>query len=789
MKNVLLTLAAGGLLQAAELLPIANMDFEQQFEGWKNFNAMAVVEKEAAHSGTYGLHITDTKENDGSNLFAPSFAVTPGKGYRLTYWARKNEIGSSGTHVYIRFYDAAGQMMHLRPETLLAMKPSRRWKQHVLNFKAPEGAATACVWIHSTSGSLSNDYLDDFAVYALSAEETVVVEEPPRRGFTRPEPQRVAEIAAMLPEMPRGLGYPVDRRDKWDALPHRKGVAGLIAKAEGYLPKPPPELKDDEYLLYTTTGDRDIYQKPYFERKDRLHTFAVAEAVENRGRFLPALEREIAAILADKSWVLPAHDTQLTNFRQTQFTVDLFSSERASDLATIDWWFGPHLKEETRAGIRYEIQRRVLDPYLYSVRTGDMLGRHWWMACMNNWNAVCSCNMVHCALTIVPDRQVRAEILAAAEVSRDFFFDGFTPDGYCSEGIGYWNYGFGHYMMMAETVFEMTGGKMDLFKHPRIEAVAAFARNIQVENGLGPAFADCGVNARPTQVNLTLIQRHWPQCLVCRANVEEPLRAGLPMMTYVSFEPEKSGAGLPETAVYPLRSEFPQAGIYVLRSRDDQWRTFGTVIKGGHNDENHNHNDVGSMLITWNGKKFVIDPGAETYARQTASGARYTFELLSSFGHSVPVVGGECQQAGRESCGKFTKTEFSDERDTLELDLADAYDVEGLKALTRTVVFDRKARQVTIRDAVAFEQPKAFETALTLGCELKEMGKERCLLVNGKERMELEISVDGADWKTSTRRIVRMHNRQGPPRLAITLDKPVTSATITMTLRPLEAAK
>ena len=42
------------------------------------------------------------------------------------------------------------------------------------------------------------------------------------------------------------------------------------------------------------------------------------------------------------------------------------------------------------------------------------------------------------------------------------FLKGFTPDGYCGEGTGYWNYGFGHYVLLSEEIRLATGGQIDL---------------------------------------------------------------------------------------------------------------------------------------------------------------------------------------------------------------------------------------------------------------------------------------------------------------------------------------
>ena len=43
------------------------------------------------------------------------------------------------------------------------------------------------------------------------------------------------------------------------------------------------------------------------------------------------------------------------------------------------------------------------------------------------------------------------------------YLSGFGEDGYCSEGLGYWGYGFGHYLYLAQILYDFTEGRIDLF--------------------------------------------------------------------------------------------------------------------------------------------------------------------------------------------------------------------------------------------------------------------------------------------------------------------------------------
>ena len=77
-------------------------------------------------------------------------------------------------------------------------------------------------------------------------------------------------------------------------------------------------------------------------------------------------------------------------------------------------------------------------------------------------------------LALLPERNERAYYIAAAEKLIQHYLKGFTPDGYCSEGLGYWNYGFGYYVLLSDVVYQATGGKLDWMTDPLVRKVATF---------------------------------------------------------------------------------------------------------------------------------------------------------------------------------------------------------------------------------------------------------------------------------------------------------------------------
>ena len=73
-----------------------------------------------------------------------------------------------------------------------------------------------------------------------------------------------------------------------------------------------------------------------------------------------------------------------------------------------------------------------------------------------------------------------------AFVGTQYFFEGFRPDGYYSEGIGYYNYGFGNFITMRQMVMEATDGKRDFFDfNLNLPLYSAFAFEFPMYKNLG----------------------------------------------------------------------------------------------------------------------------------------------------------------------------------------------------------------------------------------------------------------------------------------------------------------
>ncbi|MEP0843656.1 MAG: heparinase II/III family protein [Phycisphaerae bacterium] len=622
------------------------------------------------------------------------------------------------------------------------------------------------------------------ALLALSA----VLGSPPELSAQAPllPSARIEAIAAMLPERPAGVGRPISDRPAWEALSRHAAMKENLQEAEALLKEPLPETTDDLYLEYSRTGNRTHWQDLNFKRRGRLPVLVLAECVENKGRFIPALRALIESLCAERTWVMPAHDGGLANFKGTAITIDLASSSLGWSLATADWMLGERLGAPTRLLLQERVRQRILEPFEKMV-TGRQKPDGW-LTRDNNWNAVCLAGVTGAALALVEPRRERALFIAAAEKYSTYFLASFTPDGYCSEGVGYWNYGFGHYLLLGETVWQATAGRVDLLAGEKVRAPALYGARIEIVPGVCPAFADCAVNAQPSGDYLWYISRKWRLGLpgadaAPGLSVKYLFQVGLWAFPNSVSRPEPPAEPWPGPGA---RTWFEEAGVLIARPGDRKDCRLAVALKGGHNNENHNHNDVGSFIVVADGKLVLVDPGAEVYTRRTFSDRRYDSKVLNSFGHPVPLVAGRLQRTGPAARGRVLRTDFTDDADTLALDIRSAYQAPELEKLERTFVYSRDGTgSLTVIDDVAFKSPQAFGSAVVTFGEWKQLGPDRLRVADGGAAVEISVRAEGGEVGFKAEQIDEdLTARRKPTRIGIDFTQPVAKGRISLAITP-----
>ncbi len=553
---------------------------------------------------------------------------------------------------------------------------------------------------------------------------------------------RAKELAETVSIGVYALGAPKDDREIWEKAARHTGAPALFQKAKTVLQEDIAVIDDALYYSAERLGHSGKINRVQSALVRNLEDMLLAECMENKGRFLPKIEAYIETICTMKSWVNAGHDRAFgyAQYRNRCGLVDLYTAGIVWAFIACDSCLGEQLSGNIRQMMRDSVQTRALDIYERKLRgetdkplTGELVPLYW-LDVFGNWIAVCSGAMT-AGMLYFGEEDKKALYIAVYEHCMAQYAKS-LKNGYCAEGLSYWNYGFAHFIAGADAVARATGGAVDLYLQGDLCRAAKFGLDFTMTKDDYPAIADCMFGEQPSSFNLCYYHMRRAEHTELPADLLTGYHVNF-ALCLLAWESKLSGTMQERTGRDPLRSMYDGYDVLVCRNQD---MTLGACIKGGTNQEPHNHNDLGTFVISVKGESVIADVGYTRYTNTTFEKERYREAALSSFGHSVPVVGGCLQGPAEFKCDVFDEVppfyatvlekHFTEMQDELLLDLTPAYACPHLKQLTRTFTFCRKEKKVEILDCYAFDSPDTVESAfLTFGSVEIEGNK---IVVRGK---------------------------------------------------------
>ena len=531
-------------------------------------------------------------------------------------------------------------------------------------------------------------------------------------------------------------------RGAWDALPENKR-AQLLAWADeakqGY-----PPVTATQFLAFSRTGDRAAYETPYFARRNRLMGAALGECLLDDGTYLDDVIDGLWCICEETTWVLSAHNGSDHPGRPPMNErplpdannpyVDLFAAQTAAALADILYLLEDKLDAVSpliARRVRQEIDRRVLTPFM---QHDDF----WWMGMIRkdvcNWTPWILSNVIDALLLLERDGWRRSEGVTRAMRMLDSYLAVLPEDGGCDEGAGYFNMAGAALFDALESVYQATGGRVSFYDEPLIRRIAAFPMHAHIAGAYFINFADCDAKPKLDGRRLALFGRrtHQPDLERFGLWLEGQRNSVRPVDTPQMSRVLQSLFAEPEQADEPKGETFaalPSLQVFAWR-RDGLY----AAIKGGHNGESHNHNDIGNFIVYADGEPEIIDVGNCLYTAQTFGPRRYELMNTRSMNHNVPLVGGAEQIAGCEhrACG------VAADENGARMELAGAYPEDaGVRSLVRTLSVSENALELTDDVTLDAEKPVTFVFMLRHRPTV-ENGQARF----GRLRMTFDASLD-----------------------------------------------
>ena len=482
------------------------------------------------------------------------------------------------------------------------------------------------------------------------------------------------------------------------------------------------KIPDDIFAEYKTNGNRRNYENKSFELRSRLAYLVMAEIMEQKGRFMKDIIQGLHYMISETWWGIPAHYPLAKPESDTQ-VVDLFNAETSNLLAWTTYMLHDDLEMEQKSicrKIRKEIDRRMLTP----ARTID----YSWKKRTNNWNPWICANWLSCILFCETDRQHQIDAIQQVLKCLDIFVDGYPNDGGCDEGIGYWNRATGSLFDCIQLLSLATNNAVSYPKTEKLLAMATFPYKLYIGNNQYVNFADTRPNATiPYDVAFLLGLSIGDSVLTQLAalNAQRASFSTRPAQTYRTSEfPSLSRELLfllhyntfkDTKSAEPLVRDtwLPDLQVFTARSEENTTRNLYVAAKGGHNDESHNHNDVGNFIVYNDAEPVLIDIGVGTYTSQTFSGGRYGLFNCRSAYHNVPLINGTEQHAGKTFRAKDVKYSCDEGQASLTLDIADAYPQEAyVKQWRRTIQLNRSQEVRITEDYQLLSYQKPTELVL-----------------------------------------------------------------------------
>ena len=543
-------------------------------------------------------------------------------------------------------------------------------------------------------------------------------------------------------------------REPWMALPEQVRTI-LINPGEKFLNYEWPALPATLFLEFARNGNRENFQKPSFARREALCSLVLAECAEGKGRFLDDIVNGIWAICEESYWGVPAHigmqkqGVGLPDIAEP--TVDLFAGETGSLLAWTSYLLYSELDQASpliNQRIQLELEKRILTPCL---ERDDF----WWMGfrpgdTVNNWNPWVNSNWLAVVLLAEQDETHREAAVEKILRSLDVFIDSYPPDGGCDEGPNYWSRAGGSLFDCLELLYQATSGAINIYDKPLIQEIGRYIYRAHIANSYFINFADAAAIIHPES---DLIYRYGRRIEDKRLAAFGAYFSSLQRDASQFF---RGSIGRQLPAIYnftemeaaqklaPLLRDVWMPGNQVMAARSRAGSVEGLYLaaKGGHNDESHNHNDVGNFIVYMNGLPMIIDVGVETYTRKTFSAQRYEIWTMQSAYHNLPTIDAIMQKEGREFTARDVAYSFDDNYAQLRLDIAGAYPPEaGINHWIRTVRLNR-GKNVQITDAFDLnKQAQQIQLTLMTAGDVSLNGPGQITLQNSADNSSAQLKV------------------------------------------------
>jgi hypothetical protein len=469
-----------------------------------------------------------------------------------------------------------------------------------------------------------------------------------------------------------------------------------------------PSITASLYLDYKYNGRRTAFENLHNKRQEMISLLAIGAMISNDDTYIPQLVNGLWLLLEESTWVAPAHivvQKQGADLPAVSTSyIDLHASRIAYRVALIQFLLKDKLDKYSKVinqRISVELNKRIIKPYLEN-------NNFFWMGLnggtVNNWNAFNNSNcfnaLIYSQMTTDTLKLLAQKIIRSA----DAFLNHYPADGGCDEGPSYWDMAGGRLINLLAQIKAISANKIDFSANKLLHNMGSYTYKMHISDKFYTNFADA--HAIYTQNPVSIFQYGLmfnDEKLKEYASFVFKQRQkdwGNDVIDFVELlKVFQDLNATPAKAPYPKNTSMPNLQVYNGRQQEGSTKGLFFAIKGGHNNESHNHNDIGNFIVYVDGNPLLIDVGVGTYSAKTFSKQRYEIWNMQSSWHNCPTINGFDQKEGRKYTASNVIEKHNNNLDQITMDISKSYPVEAeIDFWNRVITLNRSKKQINITD-------------------------------------------------------------------------------------------
>jgi hypothetical protein len=325
----------------------------------------------------------------------------------------------------------------------------------------------------------------------------------------------------------------------------------------------------------------------------------------------------------------------------------------------------------------------------------------WWAAHRYNWNQVCNGGLIIGALSIADEETgLSRNVFDATAKQLPIAFESFGNDGGWEGGPDYWQYTTWYSALLIDALDKVISNDYGLTENPGFKKTGLFPLYMAGPRDTYFNFADAAETYAPLPALFWLGDKF--KITACINENHRLLRRSLNegaepnAFNLVWYVPEKVPAGQ-----LPAGRLFSGINVASLRSSWENPNASFIGLKGGYNQADHAHLDLGSFVFDMNGERWVTDLGRDNYDLPgyfdpPEGGGRWKYFRLNTLSHNTLVLNNDIQRASAKA--GITEFKMDENGGMAAIDLSQAYTPHASK-VSRTITLNGEL-EIRIKDEI-----------------------------------------------------------------------------------------